>query len=51
MNERVREMIQEALLSEGVEEILKLGQDDQEGAIDIFSDEYLPKIDKLKVDF
>ena len=49
MNERVREMIQEALLSEGVEEILKLGQDDQEGAIDIFSDEYLAKIDKIKL--
>ncbi len=49
MNERVREMIQEALLSEGVEEILKLGQDNQEGAIDIFSDEYLAKIDQIKL--
>ena len=49
MNERVREMIQEALLSEGVEEILKLGQEDQEGTIDIFSDEYLAKIDQIKL--
>ncbi|WP_271252188.1 type I restriction endonuclease subunit R [Pseudanabaena sp. Chao 1811] len=49
MNERVREMIKEALVSDGVEEIFKLGQDDQEADIDIFSDEYMAKIDKIKL--
>ena len=49
MNERVRQMIKEALVSDGVEEIFKLGQDDQEADIDIFSDEYMAKIDKIKL--
>jgi type I restriction enzyme R subunit len=48
MNARVREMIKEALLSEGVEEIFKLGEN-QGKDIDIFSDEYMARIDKIKL--
>ncbi|MDD3145478.1 MAG: type I restriction endonuclease subunit R [Candidatus Gracilibacteria bacterium] len=48
MNEKVREMIQEAIISEGIEEIFKLG-DESETKLDIFSDEYLAKIDKIKL--
>jgi len=47
MNERVREMIKEAIISEGVEEIFKLGKGDDEVNSDIFSDEYLAKIEKI----
>ena len=49
MNERVREMIKEALLSDGVEEVFKLGEDGADKDIDIFSDEYMAKIDKIKL--
>lgn len=49
MNEQVRKMVTEALVSEGVEELFKLGQDDQEAHIDIFSDEYMAKLDKIKL--
>jgi type I restriction enzyme R subunit len=49
MNERVREMIKEALLSDGVEEVFKLGEDEADKDIDIFSDEYMAKIDKIKL--
>ena len=48
MNARVREMIKEALLSDGVEEIFKLGEQ-QESKIDIFDEDYLAKIDKIKL--
>ena len=48
MNARVREMIKEALLSDGVEEIFKLG-DEEESEIDIFNDDYLAKINKIKL--
>jgi type I restriction enzyme, R subunit len=48
MNARVREMIKEALVSDGVEEILKIGEKEAEN-IDIFGDEYMAKIDKLKL--
>jgi type I restriction enzyme R subunit len=48
MNSRVREMIKEALLSEGVEEIFKLG-DETETEQDIFDEDYLAKIDKIKL--
>jgi len=48
MNAKVREMISEALKSDGIEEIFKLGED---GAteIDIFGDDYLAKIEKVKL--
>lgn len=49
MNEKVREMIREALLSEGVEEVFKLGENEADKDIDIFSDEYMAKIDKIKL--
>jgi type I restriction enzyme R subunit len=48
MNTRVREMIKDAILSDGVEEIIKIG-DEGETTIDIFSEDYLAKIDKIKL--
>jgi type I restriction enzyme R subunit len=48
MNAKVREMIKEALQSEGVEEIFKLG-DAAETEQDIFDEDYLAKIDKIKL--
>ena len=48
MNAKVREMIKEALQSEGVEEIFKLG-DETETEQDIFDEDYLAKIDKIKL--
>jgi type I restriction enzyme R subunit len=50
MNAKVREMIAEAIKSDGVEEIFKLGnEDDSDGGIDIFDEDYLAKIDKIKL--
>lgn len=49
MNERVREMIQEALISEGVEEIFKLDKDYVKIDSDIFSDEYMAKIERIEL--
>ena len=48
MNAKVREMISEALKSDGVEEIFKLGNEDG-GEIDIFNDDYIDKINKIKL--
>jgi type I restriction enzyme, R subunit len=48
MNAKVKEMIKEALQSEGVEEIFKLG-DDAGTEQDIFDEDYLAKIDKIKL--
>lgn len=48
MNAKVREMIKDALQSDGVEEIFKLG-DDKQAEIDIFDDDYLAKIEKIKL--
>lgn len=47
MNAKVREMIADALKSDGVEEIFKLGQG--EDGVDIFDDDYLAKIEKIKL--
>ncbi|MFT7006416.1 MAG: type I restriction enzyme R subunit [Colwellia sp.] len=51
MNAKVREMIAEALKSDGVEEIFKLGQDShgKSDGVDIFDDDYLAKIEKIKL--
>lgn len=49
MNDRVRQMIHEALISDGVEEIFKLDKNDPKNNADIFSDEYMAKIDKIKL--
>jgi type I restriction enzyme, R subunit len=46
MNAKVREMIKEALQSEGVEEIFRLGEEAEQ---DIFDEDYLAKIDKIKL--
>ena len=48
MNARVREMIKAALRSDGVEEIFKLGEDN-ETEQDIFDEDYLAKINKIKL--
>lgn len=48
MNAKVRLMIAEALKSDGVEEIFKLGNEEG-GEIDIFNDDYLEKISKIKL--
>jgi type I restriction enzyme R subunit len=48
MNARVREMIKDALQSDGVEEIMKLG-DENESEQDLFDEDYLAKIDKIKL--
>ncbi len=48
MNNKVAQMITEALKSDGVAEIFKLGCED-ESQIDIFDEDYLNKIDKIKL--
>ncbi len=48
MNAKVREMIKDALQSDGVEEIFKLG-DENETEQDIFDEDYLDKIAKIKL--
>ena len=47
MNAKVREMIKDALQSDGVEEIFKIGEDNSHQ--DIFDDNYLAKLDKIKM--
>jgi type I restriction enzyme R subunit len=47
MNSRVRDLVKDALLSEGVEEIFKLGED-ADSEIDIFDDDYLAKLEVIK---
>ncbi|RJP91588.1 MAG: type I restriction endonuclease subunit R [Desulfobacteraceae bacterium] len=48
MNAKVREMIKDALQSGGVEEIFKLGEDGA-SEIDLFDDDFLEKLDKIKL--
>jgi len=48
MNAKVREMIKDALESDGVEEIFKLG-DVPETEQDLFDEDYLAKISKIKL--
>ncbi len=48
MNARVREMIKDALESDGVQEIFKLG-DENETEQDLFDEDYLSKIAKIKL--
>ena len=47
MNRKVRDLVKNALISDGVEEIFKLG-DDQGSEIDIFDDDYLAKLEMVK---
>jgi type I restriction enzyme R subunit len=46
MNAKVNDMIQQAIISEGVEEIFKIGEERGKD-IDIFSDEHLAKINNI----
>jgi len=48
MNAKVRDMIKEALASDGVEEIFKLGKTHGK-EIDLFDEDYLAKIAKIKL--
>ncbi len=48
MNAKVREMIKDALESDGVQEIFKLG-DEAKTEQDLFDEDYLAKIDKIKL--
>ncbi len=48
MNAKVREMIKDALESDGVQEIFKLG-DEAETEQNLFDEDYLAKIDKIKL--
>jgi type I restriction enzyme R subunit len=48
MNHKVQAMIAEALQSDGVEEIFKLGED-VDPEVDIFNEDYLAKIKKIKL--
>ncbi len=48
MNAKVREMIKDALESDGVQEIFKLG-DETQSEQDLFDEGYLAKIDKIKL--
>jgi len=48
MNAKVQQMIAEALQSDGVEEIFKMGQGDTT-EVDIFGPDYLAKIEKIKL--
>ncbi len=48
MNAKVREMIKEALASDGVEEIFKLGKAHGK-EIDLFDADYLAKIERIRL--
>lgn len=47
MNRRVSEMIEEAIQSEGVEEIIQIGNDKEN--LDVLSEEYMERLGKLKL--
>lgn len=47
MNARVSRMIEEAILSEGVEEIIQLGNEKEN--LDVLSEEYMERLGKLKL--
>ena len=47
MNQRVSKMIEEAILSESVEEIIQIGNDKEN--LDLLSEEYMERLSKLKM--
>jgi type I restriction enzyme R subunit len=49
MNDKVRKMIEEALISDGVEEVFKLDKNNPLNNADIFSEEYMAKINKIQL--
>ncbi|TWU49441.1 type I restriction endonuclease subunit R [Rubripirellula reticaptiva] len=48
MNAKVQQMLADALASDGVEEVFKMGQGDT-SEVDLFDPDYLAKIDKIKL--
>ncbi|QES89653.1 type I restriction endonuclease subunit R [Rhizosphaericola mali] len=48
MNEKVSKMVEEAIISEGVEEIFKL-DDNKANAIDLFNDKFIERISNLEL--
>lgn len=48
MNNRVQKMIAEALASDGVEEVFKMGEGDT-SEVDLFDPDYLAKLEKIKL--
>ena len=48
MNARVREMVKQALQSDGVEEVFKMGED-AASQVDIFDDDYLARLEGIKL--
>lgn len=48
MNARVREMVKDALQSDGVEELLKI-EENEDGYEDLFSEEYLRMLENIKL--
>jgi len=49
MNARVRKLIEEAIITDGFEEIFSIDSDVEKITVDIFSEEYLNKIAKIKL--
>jgi type I restriction enzyme R subunit len=49
MNATVISMIEDALISDGVEEVFKINKNSSESSVDIFSDIYLEKINRIKL--
>ena len=49
MNAHVREMLEGAIQSEGVEEVFSTDTDVNSEAVDLFSDEYLERISRIKL--
>lgn len=48
MNAKVNKMIEDALISDGIEEIFKIGEDEA-NSIDLFTEDFLEQIDKIKL--
>ena len=49
MNAHVQKMLEEAIRSEGVEEVFSIDTDVDAEAVDLFSDEYLTRISRIKL--
>ena len=47
MNAKVKELLEAAIVSDGVEQIYEIGKDTKSKEIDIFSDEYLARINAI----
>jgi type I restriction enzyme R subunit len=47
MNAHVRKMLEATIVSEGVEDLFRIGQETQQNEVDIFSQEYLKRIKKI----